>query len=119
MRRVGGARFSASGPAGGTPIAAPVRRLEQASSKRKSYETVRGTRGACRDSAAGLAVAGQGGFSLAGRVSATDQEAQEGYFAIDQQTMIVVKPKSALHNYLKGKVGQRVRITVEPSTESE
>ena len=58
-------------------------------------------------------------FSAAGRLSATDQEAQEGYFAIDQQTMIVVKPKSPLHNYLRGKVGQRIRLTIEPAGESE
>jgi hypothetical protein len=58
-------------------------------------------------------------FSAAGRLSATDQEAQEGYFAIDQQTMIVVKPNSPLHNYLRGKVGQRIRLTVEPAGESE
>ena len=66
-----------------------------------------------------LGTAAQEGFSVTGRMSATDQEAQEGYFAIDQQTMIVVKPNSALHTYLKGKVGQRVRITVEPVRESE
>jgi hypothetical protein len=58
-------------------------------------------------------------FSTAGRLGATDQEAQEGYFAIDQQTMLVVKPKSPLHNYLRGKVGQRIRVTVEPAGESE
>ena len=68
---------------------------------------------------AGLAVAAQHGFSLAGRLGATDQEAQEGYFAIDNQTMIVVKPGSDFHAYLKTKVGQRVRITVQPDSESE
>ena len=68
---------------------------------------------------AGAVAAAQDAFSLAGRVSATDQEAQEGYFAVDQQTMIVVKPNSAMHAYLKSKVGQRVRITVEPAGESE
>ena len=67
----------------------------------------------------GLALAAQQGFSLSGRLGATDQEAQEGYFAIDNQTMIVVKPGSQLHAYLKGKVGQRVRITIEPDSESE
>ena len=66
-----------------------------------------------------LAAAAQEGFTVSGRLGATDQEAQEGYFAIDQQTMIVVKPGSELHTYLKGKVGQRVRITVEPASESE
>ena len=67
----------------------------------------------------GLAVAAQQGFSLSGRLGATDQEAQEGYFAVDNQTMIVVKPGSDFHAYLKTKVGQRVRITVEPDSESE
>jgi hypothetical protein len=67
----------------------------------------------------GWAVAAQDGFSLSGRLGATDQEAQEGYFAVDNQTMIVVKPGSQLHGYLKSKVGQRVRITIEPDSESE
>ncbi len=43
---------------------------------------------------AGLGLAAQQGFTLRGRLGATDQEAQEGYFAIDSQTMIVVKPGS-------------------------
>jgi hypothetical protein len=68
---------------------------------------------------AGMSAAAQDGFSVGGRLSATDQEAQEGYFAIDQQTMIVVKPNSPLHAYLRGKVGHRVRITVQPDAESE
>lgn len=67
----------------------------------------------------GLVVAAQDGFSVSGRIGATDQESQEGYFAIDNQTMIVVKPGSQLHAYLKSKVGQRVRITIEPDSESE
>ena len=67
----------------------------------------------------GWRVAAQEGFSLTGRLSATDQEADEGYFAIDQQTMIVVKPGSELHAYLRGQAGKRVRITVEPATDSE
>jgi hypothetical protein len=67
----------------------------------------------------GWRVAAQEGFSLTGRLSATDQEADEGYFAIDQQTMIVVKPGSELHAYLRGQAGKHVRITVEPATDSE
>jgi hypothetical protein len=66
----------------------------------------------------GLSVAAQEGFSLAGRMSATDQEADEGYFAIDQQTMVVVKPGSDLHTFLRGLAGRRVRITIEPDYES-
>ena len=67
----------------------------------------------------GWGVAAQEGFSLIGRLSATDQEADEGYFAIDQQTMIVVKPGSELHAYLRGQAGKHVRITVEPAADSE
>jgi hypothetical protein len=66
-----------------------------------------------------LAVAAQEGFSLTGRLGATDQEAQEGYFAIDSQTMIVVKPGSEMHAFLRQRVGQRIRLTVEPDLESE
>ena len=68
---------------------------------------------------AGLGAAAQEGFSLIGRLGATDQEAQEGYFAIDSQTMIVVKPGSEMHAFLRGQVGQRIRVTVEPDSESE
>lgn len=67
----------------------------------------------------GLGVAAQEGFSLSGRMSATDQEADEGYFAIDQATMVVVKPGSDLHTFLRGMAGRRVRITIEPAYESE
>ena len=67
----------------------------------------------------GFGVAAQEGFVLSGRLSATDQEADEGYFAIDQQTMLLVKPGSELHAYLRGQAGKRVRITVEPDRESE
>ncbi len=64
-------------------------------------------------------MAAQAGFTLSGRLGATDQEAQEGYFAIDSQTMIVVKPGSEMHTFLRGKVGQRIRVTIEPDPESE
>jgi hypothetical protein len=68
---------------------------------------------------AGLAYAAQQSFTIRGRLGATDQEAQEGYFALDSQTMIVVKPGSEIHAYLRSKVGQRVRITIELETGSE
>jgi hypothetical protein len=68
---------------------------------------------------AGAAMAAQQGFTIRGRIGATDQEAQEGYFAVDNQTMIVVKPGSELHGYLRSRVGQRVRISIEPETGSE
>jgi hypothetical protein len=62
-------------------------------------------------------LAAQEGFVLTGRLSATDQEADEGYFAIDQQTMVVAKPGSELHAYLRGQAGKRVRLTVTPAPE--
>jgi hypothetical protein len=65
------------------------------------------------------AIAAQVGFTVTGRLSATDQEADEGYFAIDQQTMIVVKPGSEEHAYLRNLAGKRVRVIVEPVAESE
>ncbi len=68
---------------------------------------------------AGLTLAAQQGFTLSGKLGATDQEAQEGYFAIDNQTMMVVKPGSDLHSYLRARVGQRVRITIEPAAGSQ
>jgi len=67
----------------------------------------------------GWKLAAQQGFTVSGRVGATDQEAQEGYFAIDNQTMIVVKPGSDLHNYMRARVGQRVRVTIEPQAGSD
>ena len=67
----------------------------------------------------GLSVAAQQGMTITGRLGATDQEAQEGYFAIDTQTMIVVKPGSDLHAYLRARVGQRVKVTIEPLAGSE
>ena len=68
---------------------------------------------------AGLGLAAQQGFTMRGRLGATDQEVQEGYFAIDSQTMIVVKPGSDFHRYLRSKIGQRVRLSIEPETGSE
>lgn len=69
--------------------------------------------------ALGLTVAAQQPFTISGRIGATDQEVQEGYFALDAQTMLVVKPGTEAHAYLRGKVGQRVRVTIQPEPESE
>jgi hypothetical protein len=64
-------------------------------------------------------LAAQAAFTVSGRLGATDQEAQEGYFAIDPQTMIVVKPGTEIHAYLRSRVGQPIRVTIEPDRESE
>jgi hypothetical protein len=66
----------------------------------------------------GAALAGQA-TSVQGQLSATEQEADEGYFAIGQDTMLVVKPGSALHDWLKARRGQRVRVTLEAETGSQ
>jgi len=66
----------------------------------------------------GVAIAAQQGFTVRGRIGATDQEAQEGYFALDNETMLVVKPGSQLHGYLRTRVGQRVRLVIEPDAGS-
>ena len=66
----------------------------------------------------GLAAAAQQGYTVTGKLGATDQEAQEGYFAIDNQTTIVVKPGSEPHGYLRARVGQRVRVTIETDSAS-
>jgi hypothetical protein len=63
-----------------------------------------------------VAAARQGSYTLRGRVGATEQESQEGYFAIDNQTMIVVKPNTEFHAFLRARVGQRIRLVVEPDT---
>lgn len=67
----------------------------------------------------GWSVAAQDGFTFGGRVSATEQEAQEGYFAVDQETMIVARPGSDLHKYLKGKVGRRIHVAISVDADSE
>ncbi len=53
------------------------------------------------------------GFGVAGRVSATDSEADEGYFGIGQETVVVAKPGSGAHSWLKRHVGQSVRVNLE------
>ena len=53
---------------------------------------------------------------FAGFVTATDQEASEGYFAIGGDAMVVVKPGSGLQRWLKTHSGQPIRVTLEPAT---
>ena len=53
-------------------------------------------------------------MAIVGFVTATDQEASEGYFAIGGDAMMVVKPASGVQRWLKTHSGQRIRITLEP-----
>jgi hypothetical protein len=52
-------------------------------------------------------------LAIAGFVTATEQEAIEGYFAVGGDTMVVVKQGSSLQRWLKIHSGQRVRVTLE------
>jgi hypothetical protein len=63
--------------------------------------------------AGGAAVASQASIAVQGQVSATEQEADEGYFAIGGDTMIVAKPQSALHQWLRTHNSRQVRVTIE------
>ncbi len=62
---------------------------------------------------------GNESFEITGQLGATDQEAQEGYFAVGSETMIISKQGSKLHSYLSSHVGQRVRIHISPDIVSE
>jgi hypothetical protein len=62
-----------------------------------------------------LAARANGGFELHGQLSANETEMQEGYFAVAQDTVLMVRPGSSLHQWLKAHQGQNVRIVVEPA----
>ena len=52
------------------------------------------------------------GFSVRGLMTATDQEAQEGYFAVGRELMIVTKHGSTIHDDLKAMSGAEVTVVV-------
>jgi hypothetical protein len=62
-----------------------------------------------------FAVRANGGIELRGHLSANDTEMQEGYFAVAQDTVLMVRPGSELHQWLKQHQGQTVRVVVEPA----
>jgi hypothetical protein len=62
-----------------------------------------------------LGLRAQTGIELRGNLSANETEMQEGYFAVAQDTVLMVRPGSQLHNWLKQHSGQTVRIVVEPA----
>lgn len=64
---------------------------------------------------ASLGVWAQGGIELRGNLSANDTERTEGYFAVAQDTVLMVRPGSDLHRWLSEHTGQTVRIVVEPA----
>jgi hypothetical protein len=63
-----------------------------------------------------LAVRANGGIELRGHLSANETEMHEGYFAVAQDTVLMVRPGSPLHQWLKEHQGQKVRVVVEPDT---
>ena len=62
-----------------------------------------------------FAVRANGGIELRGHLSANETEMQEGYFAVAQDTVLMVRPGSELHQWLKQHQGQTVRVIVEPA----
>jgi hypothetical protein len=56
-------------------------------------------------------------MAIAGFVTATDQEASEGYFPIGDDAMVVVKQGTGLQRWLKAHSGQKIRITLEPDVD--
>jgi hypothetical protein len=62
-----------------------------------------------------LSAGAQSGLELRGNLNANDTEREEGYFALAQDTVLMVRPGSAEHKWLKAHAGQQVRIVVEPA----
>ena len=62
-----------------------------------------------------LGLRAQSGIELRGNLSANETEMQEGYFAVAQDTVLMVRPGSPLHHWLKQHSGQTVRVVVEPA----
>lgn len=52
------------------------------------------------------------GFHITGLMEPTELEAQEGYFPVGSEFMIVTKPNSPAYKYLLDLRGRNVRISV-------
>ena len=62
-----------------------------------------------------LGLRAQSGIEFRGNLTANETEMQEGYFAVAQDTVLMVRPGTQLHQWLKQHSGQTVRIVVEPA----
>ena len=62
-----------------------------------------------------LGLGAQGGVELRGQLTANETERNEGYFSVAQDTAVMVRPGSPLHQWLKDHSGQTVRIVIEPA----
>jgi hypothetical protein len=60
-------------------------------------------------------ISAQSGLEINGNLNANDTEREEGYFALAQDTVLMVRPGSPEHKWLKAHAGQHVRIVVEPA----
>jgi hypothetical protein len=69
--------------------------------------------------AAGFAAGAHSGIELKGELSASETEAEEGYFAIAADTMLVVRPGSPMHRWLRERAGQPIRLVLEPALGTE
>lgn len=66
----------------------------------------------------GLSVSAGDGAEVRGVVSASDHEADEGYFGLGNDTMLMVKPGSSLEAWLRSHTGQKVKLTLDVDPES-
>jgi hypothetical protein len=62
-----------------------------------------------------LGIHAQNGLELKGNLNANDMEREEGYFALAEDTVLMVRPGSPEHQWLKAHAGETVRLVVEPA----
>jgi hypothetical protein len=62
-----------------------------------------------------LGVGAHDGLELKGHLNANETEREEGYFALAQDTVLMVRPGSPEHRWLKAHAGQTVRLVLEPA----
>jgi hypothetical protein len=63
-----------------------------------------------------LGLGAQNGAELRGQLTANETERNEGYFSVAQDTALMVRTGSPLHQWLKEHTGRTVKITIEPGT---
>jgi hypothetical protein len=63
----------------------------------------------------GIGTNANNGIEVRGNLSANDTEREEGYFAVAQDTVLMVRPGSPAHQWLKANSGRVVRIVIEPA----
>jgi hypothetical protein len=57
-------------------------------------------------------------MAIAGFLTASEEEANDGYFTVGGETMVVVRQGSSLQRWLKMHNGQQVRVTLQPDATS-